>query len=75
MSHLSDAHRGNKSEELAKVANDLEVTASTIASLVQLAERTLAEEAPGIETLIQVTARYAADLAQISQRLLDINRQ
>ncbi|AYR23003.1 hypothetical protein [Herbaspirillum rubrisubalbicans] len=64
-----------KQIEIARVANDLEITAATIASLVELAERSLAEETPGIETLVQVTARYAADLTKISQRLLEINKQ
>nr|WP_198983036.1 hypothetical protein [Herbaspirillum sp. ASV7] len=59
---------------LAKLAHDLEVAGNTLISLIKMAERTLAAEEAGIETLVQVMGRYASDLPKLTQQLLELNR-
>ncbi|ONN64804.1 hypothetical protein [Herbaspirillum sp. VT-16-41] len=67
--HTTDCH-----DSLSLIANDLEVAGNTVASLMKLAERTLAAEEAGVETLIQVAGRYASDISLITQRLIKLTR-
>ena len=62
-------------DSLFQIANDLEVAAATVGSMIKLAERALAEEDPAVSALVQVAGRYAQDISQITERLIEIAKK
>lgn len=65
----------NNEESLSRVANDLEVASATVSTLINMAQKALADEDPGVATLIQVAERYVQDIAEVTRRLLELSRK
>lgn len=63
----------NEQDTLSRIASDLEIAGVTVGSLIKMAEKALAEEDPSVATLVQVAGRYAQDIAEITQRLLNLS--